>query len=77
MKEKLRRKAELQKQSTKPMSFKESMEMEKKKQKELSKSKEDRRNALCEELGRGCQLVRALENKLAWDVVAKFNPELI
>jgi len=54
MKEKLRRKAELQKQSTKPMSFKESMEMEKKKQKELSKSKEDRRNALCEELGRGC-----------------------
>ena len=34
-------------------------------------------NALCEELGRGCQLVRALENKLAWEVVAKFNPELI
>ena len=54
MAERLRKKAELQKASAKPATFRESMEAEKKKQKELQKSKEDRRNALCEELGRGC-----------------------
>ena len=52
--ERLRIKAELQKKNAKPMSFTESMAVEKAKQKELQKSKEERRNALCEELGRGC-----------------------
>lgn len=54
MKERLRRKAELQKAQSKPASFKESMEAERKKQDSLKKSQEERRNALCEELGRGC-----------------------
>lgn len=54
MAERLRRKAELQKAKSKPASFMESMEAEKKKQDALKKSKEERRNALCEELGRGC-----------------------
>jgi hypothetical protein len=52
--ERLRIKAELQKKNAKPMSFTESMAKERAKQKELEKSKEERRNALCEELGRGC-----------------------
>ena len=54
MKERLRKKAELQKALAKPASFKESIEVERKKQESLKKSKEERRNALCEELGRGC-----------------------
>ena len=54
MKERLRRKAELQKAKSQPKTFLESMEAEKKKQDGLKKSKEERRNALCEELGRGC-----------------------
>ena len=54
MAERLRRKAELQKAASKPMKFKDSFEAEKKKQDSLKKSKEERRNALCEELGRGC-----------------------
>ena len=54
MAERLRKKAELQKAASKPINFKESMEVEKKKQEALKKSKEERRNALCEELGRGC-----------------------
>ena len=54
MKERLRRKAELQQAQAKPKTFIESMETEKKKQEQLKKSKEERRNALCEELGRGC-----------------------
>eukprot|EP00594_Rhizosolenia_setigera_P003132 CAMPEP_0178956038 /NCGR_PEP_ID=MMETSP0789-20121207/9980_1 /TAXON_ID=3005 /ORGANISM="Rhizosolenia setigera, Strain CCMP 1694" /LENGTH=158 /DNA_ID=CAMNT_0020637819 /DNA_START=95 /DNA_END=571 /DNA_ORIENTATION=- len=52
--ERLRRKAELQKKAAKPMNFGESMKAEKAKQDGLKMSKEDRRNALCEELGRGC-----------------------
>lgn len=52
--ERLRRKAELQKKAAKPMNFGESMKVEKAKQDGLKMSKEDRRNALCEELGRGC-----------------------
>lgn len=55
MQEKLRRKAELQKKASKPMEFKESFKVERERQKEMSsKSKEERRNAMCEELGRGC-----------------------
>ncbi len=54
MAERLRRKAELQKAASKPMTIKESMEVEKKKQNSLQKSKEERRDAMCEELGRGC-----------------------
>ena len=54
MQERLKRKAELQKQARKPMGYAESMEAEKRKQQSLQKSKEERRIALCEELGRGC-----------------------
>ena len=54
MAERLRRKAELQKAASKPMNYKASFEAEQKKQDSLKKSKEERRNALCEELGRGC-----------------------
>mmetsp|Transcript_33305 Transcript_33305/g.44175 ORF Transcript_33305/g.44175 Transcript_33305/m.44175 type:complete len:146 (-) Transcript_33305:263-700(-) len=50
----LARKAELQKKAARPISFTESLKSEKMKQKELEKSKAERRNALCEELGRGC-----------------------
>mmetsp|Transcript_17810 Transcript_17810/g.24531 ORF Transcript_17810/g.24531 Transcript_17810/m.24531 type:complete len:147 (-) Transcript_17810:353-793(-) len=50
----LARKAELQKKAAKPTSFADSLKSEKAKQKDLVKSKEERRNALCEELGRGC-----------------------
>lgn len=54
MTERLRRKAELQKKASKPATFGESLAVEKKKKEELKKSQEERRNALCEELGRGC-----------------------
>ena len=54
MAERLRKKAELKAAAAKPVSFQESMVAEKKKQEQLKKSKEERRNALCEELGRGC-----------------------
>ncbi len=54
MQERLRKKAELQKQARKPMGYADSMEAEKRKQQSLQKTKEERRNALCEELGRGC-----------------------
>ena len=54
MEERIRRKRELQKKASQPASFKDSLVKEKDKQKELQKSKEDRRAALCEELGRGC-----------------------
>jgi len=51
----LKRKAELQKKAAQPTSFFDSLQNEKQKQQEFSKaSKEERRNALCEELGRGC-----------------------
>mmetsp|Transcript_26168 Transcript_26168/g.46424 ORF Transcript_26168/g.46424 Transcript_26168/m.46424 type:complete len:152 (-) Transcript_26168:126-581(-) len=52
--ERLRIKAELQKKNAKPMGFADSLAAEKEKQRQLQKSKEERRNALCEELGRGC-----------------------
>ena len=53
--ERLRRKAELQKKASKSATFGASLRGELDKQKEMgSKTKEERRNALCEELGRGC-----------------------
>ena len=54
MAERLRIKAELKKKATKPIGYKDSMTAELDKQKSLQKSKEERRIALCEELGRGC-----------------------
>lgn len=55
MKERLRRKAELQQAQSKPgATYKDSMAAERKKQESLKKTKEERRTALCEELGRGC-----------------------
>ena len=54
MKERLRIKAELKKKASKPMGYKESMAQEMNKQKSLQKTKDERRIALCEELGRGC-----------------------
>lgn len=55
MAERLRRKAELQKAASKPATFKDSVEAELKKKDSLKKTtQEERRNALCEELGRGC-----------------------
>eukprot|EP00577_Skeletonema_sp_RCC1716_P031413 CAMPEP_0113388222 /NCGR_PEP_ID=MMETSP0013_2-20120614/8966_1 /TAXON_ID=2843 ORGANISM="Skeletonema costatum, Strain 1716" /NCGR_SAMPLE_ID=MMETSP0013_2 /ASSEMBLY_ACC=CAM_ASM_000158 /LENGTH=79 /DNA_ID=CAMNT_0000271193 /DNA_START=265 /DNA_END=504 /DNA_ORIENTATION=- /assembly_acc=CAM_ASM_000158 len=54
LQEKLRRKAELQKQARRPIGYADSMEAEKRKQLSLKKSKEEKRIALCEELGRGC-----------------------
>lgn len=54
MQERLRKKAELQAQARRPMGYAESMEAERRKQKGLEKTKEERRAALCEELGRGC-----------------------
>ena len=54
MKERLRIKAELKKKASKPMGYKDSMAAEMNKQKSLQKTKDERRIALCEELGRGC-----------------------
>ena len=55
MAEKLRRKAELQKQASKSMNFADSLKREQEfKNKQKQQTKEERRNALCEELGRGC-----------------------
>lgn len=54
MKERLRIKAELKKKVSKPMGYKDSMEAEMNKQKSLQKTKDEKRIAMCEELGRGC-----------------------
>jgi hypothetical protein len=55
MEERLRRKAELQKKMATPKTFNESFQSEMVKQSGMkSKSQEERRNAMCEELGRGC-----------------------
>mmetsp|Transcript_130 Transcript_130/g.505 ORF Transcript_130/g.505 Transcript_130/m.505 type:complete len:139 (+) Transcript_130:94-510(+) len=52
---KLKRKAELQKAATQPKTFTGSFQSEIQKQKDFgSQTKEQRRNAMCEELGRGC-----------------------
>ena len=51
----VQRKIELQKERAKPKTFTESIQKERSKQKNLnSQTKEERRNAMCEELGRGC-----------------------
>ena len=50
----LKKKAELQKKASRPMNFKDSMAREAEMQQSLKKSKEEKRNAMCEELGRGC-----------------------
>mmetsp|Transcript_20452 Transcript_20452/g.41671 ORF Transcript_20452/g.41671 Transcript_20452/m.41671 type:complete len:103 (-) Transcript_20452:992-1300(-) len=54
MAERLKRKAELQKKMSRPMNYQESMKAEQERQKGMKKSKQEMRNALCEELGRGC-----------------------
>lgn len=55
MQERLRRKAELQKKGARPTGFAESFKAERGKQSEMSaQSKEERRQAMCESLGRGC-----------------------
>ena len=55
MAERIRRKRELQKEMAQPKTFQESFQKELAKQKNLnSQTKEERRNAMCEELGRGC-----------------------
>lgn len=55
MAERLRRKAELQKKAATPTKFSDSLTKEMEKKKELrSQTKEERRDAMCEELGRGC-----------------------
>jgi len=55
MEERLKRKAELQKKGAQPRTFKDSLKGEMTKQSEMKKqTKEERRNAMCEELGRGC-----------------------
>jgi hypothetical protein len=54
MKERLRRKAELQKAKSQPATYQDSVKMEKAKQEGMKKSQQERRTAMCEELGRGC-----------------------
>jgi len=55
MAERLRRKAELQKKASSPKTFQDSLKNEMARKAELkSQTKEERRNAMCEELGRGC-----------------------
>jgi hypothetical protein len=55
MAEKLRRKAELQKKAAQPRSFTESFKGEMEKQQGFKKqSQSERRDSMCETLGRGC-----------------------
>jgi diphthamide synthase (EF-2-diphthine--ammonia ligase) len=55
MEERLRRKAELQKKMASPKTFNESLQNELVKQgDQKSRTQAERRNAMCEELGRGC-----------------------
>jgi hypothetical protein len=55
MAEKLKKKAALQKKAQKPTTFKESLANELETRDGLKKqTKIERRNAMCEELGRGC-----------------------
>ena len=55
MQERIRRKRELQKKASAPKNFADSIGREQEKQKEMKKQTQvERRNALCEELGRGC-----------------------
>mmetsp|Transcript_15740 Transcript_15740/g.19190 ORF Transcript_15740/g.19190 Transcript_15740/m.19190 type:complete len:142 (+) Transcript_15740:265-690(+) len=54
MEDRIRRKRELQKKASRPATFGDSLVKEKEKKAELKKSQDERRIALCEELGRGC-----------------------
>ncbi|KAL7576048.1 hypothetical protein ACA910_000834 [Epithemia clementina (nom. ined.)] len=55
MEAKIKRKLELQKKASRPQAFTENFKGEMERQKEFKQqSKEERRNAMCEELGRGC-----------------------
>ena len=55
MEERLRKKAELKAKASSAKNYSESLKNElKKKEEAKGQSKEERRNALCEELGRGC-----------------------
>ena len=54
MAERLKRKAELQKKASKPTSYKSSFEAEQGKQQSMKKTKQELRDSMCEELGRGC-----------------------
>jgi len=55
MRRRLEMKAELQKKAAQPRTFSESLKGEMNKQDDFKKqSKQARREALCEELGRGC-----------------------
>lgn len=55
MEDRLRRKAELKAKAASPKTYQESLKMEMERKKQDQKvTKEERRNALCEELGRGC-----------------------
>lgn len=55
MKRRLALKAELQKKASQPVNFQDKLQVEKAKQEEFKKkSKEERRDELCEVLGRGC-----------------------
>lgn len=54
MAERLAKKAALKKKISRPTTYIDSLKGEQNKKKDLQKSQEERRNALCEELGRGC-----------------------
>lgn len=55
MENRLRRKAELQKQAAQPVKFQDSLQKEMEKKKDFkAQSQAERREALCAELGRGC-----------------------
>jgi len=54
MEDRIRKKREMQKKATRPGTFQESFVKEQDKQKDLKKTKEQIREAMCEELGRGC-----------------------
>lgn len=54
MAERLRRKAELQQEKSRPARFTDSLAKEKEKQKGLKMSDQERRDEMCERLGRGC-----------------------
>jgi hypothetical protein len=51
---KLRRQRGVVEEETDPKKYSDSLKIEKKKQEKLKKTKDQRREALCEELGRGC-----------------------
>lgn len=55
MEAKIAKKRELQKKAGSPRNFAESVKQERERQSDLKKlTKEERRDAMCEELGRGC-----------------------